>query len=148
MNSTLHVESGNKEKCFQVEDEDKHGALQVRRVVCPHHVVIKCSPQLKGKLLAKKKQFAGQIDPQGYKYFIAQYLPEPFKAAQNKHRAEVSRILLQNSKKKDDERKTTVRVIGTELQIDNKNHPIIHTTTYTGRRHQAQKRIQLGDELF
>ena len=81
--------------------------------------MVKCSPQLKSKLLAKKKNLAGQVGIQGFKYFIAQYLPEPFKAAQNKHRKEVSHILEKNSKKKPEDC-TPVRVIGPDLQINNK----------------------------
>ena len=110
---------GKQGRIIQVEEEDDQGALQVRKVQCPRHMVVKCSPPLKSRLLAKKKSLAGLIDPEGYKYFVAQYLPDSFKVAQNKHHAEVTRIMTQNSKKQPKD-KTPVRVTGTELYVNNK----------------------------
>ena len=110
---------GKQGKIIQVEEEDDQGALQVRKIQCPHHMVVKCSPPLKSRLLAKKKLLSGLVDPEGYKYFVAQYLPDSFKAAQNKHREEVTRIMTQNSKKQPKD-KIPVRVTGTDLYVNNK----------------------------
>ena len=104
---------------IQIEEEVEDGSVQVRKVRCPCHMLVKCAPQFKNKLLAKKKSLAGLVDPEGFKYFVAQYLPEPFKAALNKHRPEVSHIMKENANKQPAD-KTPVWVIGPDLYINRK----------------------------
>ena len=67
----------------------------------------------------EKRSLAGKIDPQGYKYFIAPYLPPPFQAAQVKHKAELERIYTSNAKKNPED-KTPANVVGTDLYVNKK----------------------------
>ena len=82
-------------------------------------MVVKCNPQLKTTLLGKKKDLAGQVDPEGFKYFLAPYLPEAFKAAKNKHREELSSIYEANRGKLPKNR-TNAKVVGPDLMINGK----------------------------
>ena len=66
-----------------------------------------------------KKKLAGQVDPKGFKYFIAQYLPEAFKAAQAKHRERVNKEYTKNLKRAPENR-VPVRVVGPDLLINNR----------------------------
>ena len=135
---------GKQGRIIQVEEEAEDGSLQVHKVQCPRHMIVKCPPQIRGKLLAKKKSLAGLIDPQGFKYFIAQYLPEPFKAAQNKYRDRVMDIVKQNSTKKPQDR-TPVWVIGTELYINKKVEcSIIHPPSPA---EVCQNKLDYGPEM-
>ena len=88
-----------------------------REVVCPRHMVVQCSPQFKSRLFELRKKLAGVIDPRGYKYFIANYVPEPFKATREKHKEAMDEVSVANSKKKSEERFTT-KIVGTDLVID------------------------------
>ena len=108
-----------KNRVIQVESTDENGAIQIRRVTCPRHMIIKCSTQLKNRILGKKRSLAGKVDPQGYKYFIAPYLPPPFQAAQVKHKAELKRIYTSNAKKNSED-KTPANVVGTDLYVNKK----------------------------
>ena len=86
-------------------------------MVCPRHMVVRCSPQFKSRLFELRKKLAGVIDPRGYKYFIANYVPEPFKAAREKHKEAMDEVSVANSKKKPEER-STAKIVGTDLVID------------------------------
>ena len=72
------------------------GEVKIQQVTCPRHVLIKCSPQFKSTLMDCKKQLGGQVDPRGYKYFLANYMPDAFKAAKHKHRERVDQTYKEN----------------------------------------------------
>ena len=82
---------GKQGKTIQIRSVLEAGEVTLRSVDCPRHVVIKCAPKFKSLLMDNKKKLAGQVDPKGFKYFIAQYLPAAFKAAQAKHREHVNK---------------------------------------------------------
>ena len=110
----------------KVENDGQRHVIQIH---CPRHMVVTCLPAFKAKLMSNKKKLSGLVDPQGYKYFVSHYLPEPFKAAKNKHQEEVSRIIKGNAGKPLKEQ-TKVRVVGTDLYVNNKaRDPIIKPPT-------------------
>ena len=94
-----------------------------------------------------KKVLGGQIDPGGFKYFIASYLPEPFKAAQDKHRDEVRKIITDNKAKGPGQRKTKVRVVGQQLLVDNKVAQGPHPPSFTWRYLFSETRISYGAQF-
>ena len=110
---------GKQGKTIQVHHTDDNGDEFTQQVVCPRHMVVKCAPRFKNKIMEKKKMLAGQIDLRGFKYFLAQYLPESFKAAQEKHWDRVNDIYKANVKKEQKDH-TQVRVTGPDLIINNR----------------------------
>ena len=110
---------GKKGKVLTVEVPDSDGALTTKRVQCPRRMVVKCTPQFKAAVLAKKKMLSGVVDPQGFTYFIAPFLTDPFKANFDKNRDDMERILQANEKKQPQDQ-TSVRISGTELLVNNK----------------------------
>ena len=59
------------------------------------------------------------MDPKGYKYIVAQYAPDPHKAAADKHHEEFRSIVCRNNGKKIEDR-TPVCMVGDEFFINNK----------------------------
>ena len=106
-------------KVIQIEEISQEGEIRLRKVTCPRHMVVKCAPHFKNLIMEKKLTLGGKVDQAGYKYFIANYLPEPFKAAKDKHREEVLRTIEENKSKKPEDRKS-VRVVGPDLFIGGK----------------------------
>ena len=86
---------------------------------CPCHVVIRCLPKFKALLMENKKNLAGAVDPKGFKYFMAQYLPDAFKAAQAKHRERINQEYTKNLTRTPQQR-VVVWVVGPDLIVDNK----------------------------
>ena len=86
-------------------------------VYCPRHMVVRCTTQLKHKIMSTKKKLAGQLDLQGFKYFIAPYLSEAFKAAREKFRDRIESINKKNENKPPKE-KVNAKVVGTDLVIN------------------------------
>ena len=90
---------GKHGRTIEVTDTDETGAVFKKLVQCPRHMVVKCTPVLRYMLLEKKKLLSGLVDPKGFKYFVARYLPEAFKAAHSKHREELTNIYTANQNK-------------------------------------------------
>ena len=107
-------------KTITVKQVNEAGDSQYNKVHCPRHLLVKCSPAFKTELMSKKKALGGQIDPAGYKYFVNHYLPESFKAAQDKHRPEYKKIVIANKGKKKEADRIPVRMVGTDLIVNNK----------------------------
>ena len=110
---------GKQGKTIQIWSVSEAGEVTLHSVDCPRHVVIKCAPKFKSLLMDNKKKLAGQVDPKGFKYFIAQYLPEAFKAAQAKHCESVNKEYTKNLKRAPENR-VPVCVVGPDLLINNR----------------------------
>ena len=89
-----------------------------REIQCPCQMIVHCSPHLRTQVLQNKKVLGGQVDPKGnFTYFVAQYLPEAFKAAQEKYKPDIQEAIKENTKKPPAAR-VNVKVVGTELSIN------------------------------
>ena len=92
-------------------------------ITCPCQMVVKCSSRLRDLAMQNKKVLGGQVDSRGnFSYFVAQYLPEPFKAAREKYRPDVAAVLKANETRQPQDQQT-VRVVGTELSVNNEIRP-------------------------
>ena len=79
-----------------------------------------CSQCLHDMALQKKKVLGRQMYPHAnFTYFIAQYVPDAFKAANVKYKPDVQSVIDENSKKLEGS-KQFAHVVGTEFSIDNK----------------------------
>ena len=107
-------------KQIDVEVEDEQGDVRLRKVQCPRHLVLKCTPQLRAELMAKKRSLTGQVDPKGFKYFVSSYLPDAFKAGHDKHRTELIDIYKKNEGITDPAHRKSARMVGADLVVNNK----------------------------
>ena len=62
---------GKKSHTIEVEFESREGNLSTRKVVCPRHMLIKCSTRFHIEVMSKKKNLGGLVDPKGFTYFVA-----------------------------------------------------------------------------
>ena len=108
-----------------------------RTVTCPRQMVVRCSQRLRDAVLQNRSILGGQTDPQAhFTYFVAQQGPEAFKAANSKFKPEIEKIIEEDAGLPEEE-KRFVRVVGTELSINNvirpdlitppSPHEVIHT---------------------
>ena len=110
---------GKQGKNIEIQSTNEEDELVIQHVLCPHHVVIRCAPHFKVTLMASRKQLAGQVDPKGYKYFLASYMPDAFKVAKNKYRERVNNTSKENEGKLAKEQ-TKICILGPDLFINNK----------------------------
>ena len=90
---------------------------------CPRQMIVRCTPRLKDLVLQNKKILGGQTDPRDhFTYFVAPNVPEAFKAANAKHKDEVIDTIRENEGKPAEDKKF-IRVVGTELSINNEIRP-------------------------
>ena len=79
----------------QPREYEKDGLV----IRCPRQMVVKCTPRLRDLAIQNRKTLGGQKDPKGnFSFFVAQYLPEPFKAARERYRDDIADILKKNEK--------------------------------------------------
>ena len=113
-------------KRLVIDDSTAPDGSGKRIIFCPRHMVVRCSPHFRNTVWENRTLLAGQTDPKGgYKFFIANYLPDAFKAANEKFRDELKRLQDENDKKPVNKR-VSVRIVGTELHVGNqpKYYPV------------------------
>ena len=76
-------------RSFNKESAGQNGVVQIRKVTCPRHMLVRCAPYFKVTVMNKKKTLGGKVDPRGFKYFVSDYLTDPHKAAKDKNKEEI-----------------------------------------------------------
>ena len=110
-----------------------------QNIRCLRQMIVRCTPRFRDTVLQHKKILGGQTDPQHhFTYFVSQYAPEAFKAANVKYKPEIETIFSKNAGLPAGAKKFA-RVVGTELSVNNKiqqdpmspptPHEVIHAMT-------------------